>query len=148
MHPIVVNEVVTVPAEALSMTATHSSGPGGNNVTDVHTKVRLFVELDRIVGLHEDERVRLREIARHRIDAQGRLQVISQKTSDQLQNLDDARRKVRALVLSATVHRAERLGTTTTVPAVQKRIDEKKSVGRLKAERHEDFSDEIGEALE
>jgi ribosome-associated protein len=147
MHSIVVSETVTVPAEAITMTATHSSGPGGDNVTGVASKVHVHVDIDKIIGLRESEGARLRELAGKRLDADGRIQVTSQKTPDQHQNLEDALRKVRELVLAATVHRAERLGTTHTVAAVQKRIDEKKAVAHIKDERSEDFSDEVNDAL-
>src|SRR5688572_32692055 len=101
MNAIVVTDVVRVPASALTMRAVRASGPGGQNVNKVASKIDLRVDLDTIEGLSDAAGARLRALARHRLDAEGRLQVTSQATRDQSRKLDDARDKVRALVLAA-----------------------------------------------
>ena len=63
--------------------------------------MELRVDLDRVQGLSEDARERLRALAEGRLDAEGRLLVVSQRTRDQHRNLEDAREKVRALVRRA-----------------------------------------------
>src|SRR3954465_8780164 len=95
---ILVARGIVVPAAALSLHTTRSSGPGGQNVNKVASKVELRVDLARIEGLGEDARVRLAALADGRRDAEGRLLVTSQRTRDQHRNLEDAREKVRALV--------------------------------------------------
>jgi ribosome-associated protein len=135
VRPIVVNARVTVPEEAMSLSVARSSGPGGQNVNRVSSKVDVRVELEKIQGLHPDALERLRAAVHTRLDAEGRLQVVSQKTRDQWQNIEDALEKIRVLVLAATVRPIERRATKPTRGSVQRRLTEKKHAGARKADR-------------
>src|SRR5262245_47342064 len=68
MEPIVVSSRVVIPAAALTFRAVRASGPGGQNVNKVSSKVELRVELDAIVGLTLEQRRRLESLARRRLD--------------------------------------------------------------------------------
>jgi ribosome-associated protein len=133
---IVVSETVRVPASAITVHATRSSGPGGQNVNKVATRIELRVELALIEGLDEGARRRLQGLAAHRLDADGRLLVTSQLTRVQSRNLADARDKVRALVAEALTPPAPRRATRPTRTSRERRIAGKKQrsvVKRLRA---------------
>jgi len=98
MEPIAVADGVTVPAGAVSFRAVRASGPGGQNVNKVASKVELRVDLSLVEGLSPGARERLRTVAAPRLDAEGRLVVTSQRTRDQHRNLEDAREKVRQIL--------------------------------------------------
>jgi ribosome-associated protein len=125
-EPIVVAPGVVVPASALSLHTSRSSGPGGQNVNKVASKVELRVDLDRVEGLPAEARTRLGALADGRLDAEGRLLVVSQRTRDQHRNLEDAREKVRALVRRAMIRPRTRRPTRVTAAAKARRLDEKK----------------------
>ena len=126
MDAIVVTDSVLVPASALTMRAVRASGPGGQNVNKVASKVDLRVDLEAIEGLADSARARLRALAGRRLDADGRLQITSQVTRDQARNLEDAREKVRALVAAAMREPKRRRASRPTRAARERRIESKK----------------------
>ena len=132
MDAIVVTETIRVPATALTMRAVRASGPGGQNVNKVASKVDLRVDLDAIEGLADGARERLRALARRRLDAEGRLLVTSQATRDQSRNLEDARDKVRALVTAALVEPRRRRPSRPSAMARERRLEAKKRRGAVK----------------
>ncbi|APR79507.1 Hypothetical protein A7982_04854 [Minicystis rosea] len=133
--PIVVDAHVLVPASAVQVTAVRASGPGGQNVNKVSSKVEMRVDLGAVVGLDPEARVRLAALAEPRLDAEGRLLVTSQKTRDRERNLEDASEKVRVLIRKAMVKPVPRKPTRPTKGSVKRRLTDKRKTAERKQGR-------------
>ena len=133
--PIQVSDEVVVPAAALTFRATRSTGPGGQNVNKVASKVELRVDLDRIDGLTPEAWTRLLALCAGRRDREGRLVVTSQRTRDQRRNLEDARAKVKEVVARALVAPRERRPTRVSAKAREERLSRKRRDASLKRGR-------------
>jgi ribosome-associated protein len=132
---IVVTAHVVVPEAAIQVSAARSSGPGGQNVNKVASKVDVRVDLAAVAGLSAEARERLQALVVHRLDADGKLQVVSQKTRDQGRNLEDAYEKIRALIAKALVAPKARRPTRPSRAAANRRLDEKRQASERKQRR-------------
>jgi ribosome-associated protein len=142
MKAIVVAPGVTVPAAAIRMSVSRSSGPGGQNVNKVASKVELRVDLPAVVGLTPAARGRLDQLVQSRTDAEGNLLVTSQLTRDQSRNLEDARQKVRTLVARALVKPVPRRPTRPSRAAKERRLVGKRHQSERKRGRGRGAGDE------
>ncbi len=127
---------VLVPGDALEVRAVRASGPGGQNVNKVSTKVEIHVDLDRIQGMGAESRQRLLHLVAKRLDSSGRLLVTSQRTRDQLRNLEDARHKVHDWIAQALIKPKKRVPTQPRPVSRERRLEEKKRHSVRKASRH------------
>jgi len=134
-EPLRISSSVVIPEDAIGFRAVRSSGPGGQNVNKVASKVELRVDLARIHGIGKDARARLASLCASRLDADGRLMVKSQKTRDQSRNLEDAREKLRVLVARSLVPPKPRRPTRPTKPSRERRLQEKRLRGKRKQGR-------------
>jgi len=126
---------VTLPAADLAARAVRSSGPGGQNVNKVSSKVELRFDLAGTAALPADVKARLAALARGRLDADGSIVFTSQLTRDQRDNLDDAREKLAALVARALVPPRPRKKTRPTAGSRERRLDAKSRRGAVKRAR-------------
>ncbi|HZU84956.1 MAG TPA: alternative ribosome rescue aminoacyl-tRNA hydrolase ArfB [Polyangiaceae bacterium] len=136
-EPLVLCPGVVAPADAVEVRAVRASGPGGQNVNKVASKVELRVDLARLTGLDEGARERLRALAAGALDAAGWLRVTSQRTRDQRRNVEDAVDKVRALVRRALERPRPRRKTRPTRGSVERRLDDKRRRARVKTGRRD-----------
>jgi ribosome-associated protein len=127
---------VLVPEDAIEVRAVRASGPGGQNVNKVASKVEIHVDLERIQGMGAESRRRLQHLTAKRLDSEGRLLVTSQKTRDQARNLEDARRKVHDWIAKALIKPKRRIPTQPRPISREKRLEAKKRHSARKAGRN------------
>jgi ribosome-associated protein len=134
-EPLEIKPGLTLPAADLAVAAVRSSGPGGQNVNKVASKIELRFDLAGTAALDGAVKERLRALTRNRLDAEGRILIVSQKTRDQQKNLEDAREKLKALVLEALTPPKPRRPTRPGRGAVERRLSEKREAAERKRRR-------------
>ncbi|HVH41219.1 MAG TPA: alternative ribosome rescue aminoacyl-tRNA hydrolase ArfB [Labilithrix sp.] len=140
--PLVINDEITLPGSDLEWTAVRSSGPGGQNVNKVASKIELSFDFETTVALTDPVKTRLRTLAKGALDAEGRVFIKSDKTRDQGKNLADAREKLKELVLKALVVPKKRKPTKVSKTQKAKRLTNKKKVSAKKATRRKPSRDD------
>jgi ribosome-associated protein len=132
---ITITDLITLPAADLRWTAVRASGPGGQNVNKVSSKIELRFDMAGTSALPSDAKERLRVLAGTRLNASGEILITSQKTRDQTKNLDDAREKLAELVRRALHRPTPRRATRPSRSRVRARLADKRKHSEKKASR-------------
>jgi ribosome-associated protein len=122
------------PAE-LSFTYTRSSGPGGQNVNRVQTRVMLQFDVVASPSLTETQKRRIFTRLSGRINKQGVLRVISQRHRTQEANRRAATEHFHELIEDALRVRRPRRKTRVPRAAKRRRLETKRRRGELKRTR-------------
>jgi ribosome-associated protein len=115
-----------------SFATSRSSGPGGQNVNKVNTKVTLLWNVSASPSLTQEQKDIIHTKLAVHITKEGVLQLTSQETRSQLQNKEEAVQKLERLLVRAFAKQKPRKATKPTKAAKQKRIIEKKQRGEKK----------------
>jgi ribosome-associated protein len=143
MATVEIGEGLEIPEAELSFTTGPSSGPGGQNVNKVASKVELRFAFVASRALSNAAKRRLQVIAAGRLDAEGRIVVTSQVSRNQAHNLEDARQKLARLVARSLVAPKRRIETKPTAASRKRRLAEKRRQATRKQERRgSDASDD------
>lgn len=126
---------LTLPRGELTYRATRAGGPGGQHVNTSSTRVELWWDVAASPSLSEAQRARLLEKLASRLDAAGRLRLVSAGTRSQAQNRDEVTDRFRALIARALVVPKPRRKTKPTRASKEARLEQKKRRGAVKRMR-------------
>lgn len=112
-----------------------SSGPGGQNVNKVESRVELRFRLMESELLSEEQKQVLLQKLASRLTAEGELLVVAQEDRSQLRNKETALRKFYELLTKALHKPKARKATKPSKGAVRQRLESKKKHGEKKANR-------------
>ena len=124
-----------IPDDELGFATSRSSGPGGQNVNKVNTRVTVLFDVDRSAALSEEQRELLYLRLGGRISRAGVLRVVSQRHRTQLANKDAAVERLASLLRDALTEQPERVPVRVPRQAKERRLEEKHHRADIKRER-------------
>ena len=122
------------PSE-LRMQLSRSTGPGGQNVNKLETRVTLLFDVEGSSCLTETQRQRIRASLRTRITKAGILRITSQRHRTQAANRQAATERFVALLREALTPIKTRRPTKPTRASKTRRLESKKQRGSIKKGR-------------
>jgi len=115
--------------------ASRSSGPGGQNVNKVSTKVELRFHVASSLLLTSAEKEILAEKLASKINAAGELVLVSQSERSQLKNKERVTDKFYTLITKALTPRKRRKATRPSQASREERLETKRRQSEKKALR-------------
>jgi ribosome-associated protein len=124
-----------IPEGEISFTASRSSGPGGQNVNKVSSKVTLSFDLRNSTALTEEQKRKVMGKLAKRINADGILQIVSQRTRSQELNRTDVLERFSELLQRALTPQQPRIRTRVPTAAKKRRVETKRKRSLTKQAR-------------
>ena len=124
-----------IPSRDLGTRFARSGGPGGQNVNKVATKVELRLALELTESLNEGQKARLRTMYPSAVTRTGEFIVVSDVHRSQLMNIEDARQRLKEMILKNRRAPAIRRPTKPSRGAKKRRVADKRHRASIKAGR-------------
>lgn len=132
---IYVNETISLPESEYSIQFTRSSGPGGQNVNKVNSKVILSWDITGTSAVPAPVQKRFLDKFKNRINQDGLLIISGERFRDQPLNIKDCKEKLASMILEVLHPPKKRIATKPSKASVDKRIASKKNRGDIKKNR-------------
>lgn len=132
---IEINDQLSIPESELDFVSARSSGPGGQNVNKVETKVMLLFDVMNSPSLSDEQKQRIGEQLATRMSKKGVLRVISQRHRTQGANRDAVIERFAELLREALEEQVPRRKTRIPRRTKEQRLANKQRRGRVKEQR-------------
>ncbi len=129
---IEINDALSIPNGELWFIASRSSGPGGQHVNKVNSRVTLHFDCRNSPSLSTTQRRRITHRLATRINKDGLLLLRCQIHRSQTANREELVRRFVALLREALRSRKRRIVTRPSQNAIRRRLDQKRQRGQLK----------------
>lgn len=132
MAPLVINRRLSIPDAELTLTFSRSSGPGGQNVNKLNTRVTVSLNIAACAALTDTQKQALRKALKGRIDKEGVLHVSCQDYRSQHANRNAALQRLAAMIAKALKPVKKRRLTKPTKASIERRLQRKQKRSQLK----------------
>lgn len=126
-EPLVVSRRLSIAPGELRWSFARSSGPGGQNVNKVNTKVTLRWAVTTSPSLPDDVKDRFIARYRSRLTSEGHLLLSSQRYRDQGRNLADCLQRLEAMLVAVAAPPKKRKATRPSRASVERRLKSKQA---------------------
>ena len=132
---IEIKDGIVIRQEEIVFKFSRSSGPGGQNVNKVNTRVTAFFDLANATGFTDAQKNRILRRLATRANKNGVIRVVSQRHRTQKANQNAAVERLTELLKQALTKKPIRKKTKVPFSAIQRRLEEKKHRSLLKNQR-------------
>jgi ribosome-associated protein len=132
---IEITDKISIPDDELVFKASRSSGPGGQNVNKVNTRITLFFDVANCASFSDVQKRRILSCLATRADKNGLLRVVSQRFRTQNANRRTAVERLQQLLADVLKTKPVRKKTKVPYAAKQRRLEQKRRRSMLKRQR-------------
>lgn len=130
-----INPRLTIAASELEFSQARSSGPGGQNVNKVNSKVTLRWSPEKCERLDPAWRRRFASRYGNRMTREGEVVLQSDRYRDRVRNLADVRQRLVDMLLDCQAPPKKRKATRPTLGSQKRRLETKRQQSEKKARR-------------
>ena len=127
--------MIEIPEEKLVFKFSRASGPGGQNINKVNTRVTVLLDVANCESFSDSQKKQILKRLATRADKNGVIRVVSQKYRTQKANRKASVERLGELLRQALKTKAVRKKTKVSYAANQRRLEEKKRRSMLKQQR-------------
>jgi ribosome-associated protein len=135
MDDLRVRRGLVIPAGELRVSASRSSGPGGQHVNKSNTRVTLRWNIETSEALSDRQRALLRSRLDHRLTRGGELVLHAGRARSRARNLERARERLVEVVSDGLATARARIATKASAGARKRQAQQKKRRSAVKSQR-------------
>ncbi len=132
MEPLYIHRTLSIPETDLALTFSRSSGPGGQNVNKLNTRVTVSLTIADCDVLSDGQKQKLLKALKGRIDKAGVLHVSCQDYRSQHANRNAVLERLAEMIAKALKPVKKRRPTKPTKASIQRRLQNKQKRSQLK----------------
>ena len=130
-----ITDRIGIPLKELKFEFARSSGPGGQNVNKVSTRVDVLFNIRGSRSLTEAQKSLIESVLAARLDREGNLRVTARDSRSQWKNRETGTERLGVLLRRALTPRRKRIATRATSSSRAEKLRVKKAHSRKKAVR-------------